>query len=528
MTFTRFKAALNRWRLAFAAFALVYLLILLVEATQHPIQWDEVIHLNAGSYLYFGNYGAFVQNAFYPPLFDGVILLSFKTLGVSLFAARAVPVLFSVLSLWLVFELANSMYNGKTALLSAVVLAVMPGYFWLSQGALLETASVFFVVASLLFFYHWIMNRKDRNLVFTGVALGLGFLAKYQVAVAGVILLVSLVFLARNQLKLAFKKFTITIAVAVLVVVPWIVVAYQMYASQLLSQWIYALQVGNPERSVYSDRFPQPIFYLIDMVWPYANTHPISIFIYIAGLAGLVFLVWRHKPQDRYVVIWFAVIYVFFTLISNRAWRYALPVFPALAISASAGFFALYGRLERGLRSADTSSNRRLLTKIASIGLIVAMAGAIAYSVYDAYTLEARENIAIELDPATAYALSNLDAGKSIMVLCPFDYMSKEMVSFYLWTHGDTQTQVYQYPAQAIDAYTPNFNIADLIAQCRENNVQYIFTYEYGGTVPYFNSTLNLQQVYVQLYDSGNFSHISDNMTFGANPRRIFLLEFAG
>ena len=339
MAFNRFKVALNRWRLAFAAFALVYLIILLIEATQHPIQWDEVIHLNAGSNLYFGNYGAFVQNAFYPPLFDGVILLSFKTLGVSLFAARAVPVLFSVLSLWVVFELANSMYNGKTALLAAVVLAVMPGYFWLSQGALLETASVFFVVASLLFFYRWIVNPRDRNLVFTGVALGLGFLAKYQVVVAGVILLVSIVFLARNQLKLAFKKFTITIAAAILVVVPWIVVAYQMYASQFLSQWVYALQVGNPERSIYSDRFPQPIFYLIDMVWPYANTHPISIFIYIAGLAGLVFLAWRHKPQDRYLVIWFVVIYVFFTLISNRAWRYVLPVFPAVAISASVAFF---------------------------------------------------------------------------------------------------------------------------------------------------------------------------------------------
>jgi 4-amino-4-deoxy-L-arabinose transferase-like glycosyltransferase len=528
MTGTRFKAALNRWRLAFVAFALVYLIILLVEATQHPIQWDEVIHLNAGSYLYFGNYGAFVQNAFYPPVFDGAILLSFKTLGVSLFAARAVPVLFSVLSLWLVFELAYSMYDGKTALLSTVVLSVMPGYFWLSQGALLETASVFFVVATLLFFYRWIVTRRDRNLVFTGVALGLGFLTKYQVVVAGVILLVSLVFLARRELKQALKKFTITIVAAVLVVIPWIVIAYQMYASQFLSQWVYALQVGNPERSIYSDRLPQAIFYLIDMVWPYANTHPISLFIFIAGLAGLVYLAWRHKPQDRYVVIWFAVIYVFFTLISNRAWRYVLPVFPAVAISASVAFFALYGRLERSFKSANTASSRKVLTKFAAVLLVVAMAGAVAYSVYDAYTLEARENIDIELDQATAYALANLDAGKSIMVLCPFDYMSQEMVSFYLWTHGDTRTQVCQYPVEAVDAYAPDFNITALIDLCRENHVQYVFTYEYGGTVTYFNSTLNLQQVYVQLYASGNFTHISDNMTFGVNPRRIFVLAFIG
>lgn len=525
MTGTRFKAAFNRWRLAFVAFALVYLIILLVEATQHPIQWDEVIHLNAGSYLYFGNYGAFVQNAFYPPLFDGAVLLSFKTLGVSLFAARAVPVLFSVLSLWLVFELAYNMYNGRTALLATVILAVMPGYFWLSQGALLETALVFFVVASLLFFYRWLTTRQDRMLVFTGIALGLGFLTKYQVVVAGVILLVSILFLARNQLRQAYKKFTIAIAAAILVVVPWIVVAYQM-SSQFLSQWVYALQVGNPERSVYSDRFFQPIFYMIDMVWPYPDTHPISLFIFVAGLVGLAFLAWRHKPQDRYVVIWFVVIYVFFTLISNRAWRYVLPLFPAVAISASVAFFALYGKLEGAYRKANITSKRKLLTKIAAVGLVVAMAGAVAYSVYDAYTLEARENINIELDQATAYALANLDTGKSIMVLCPFDYMSKEMVSFYLWTHGDTKTQVYQYPAQAVDAYTPDFNITQLINQCRENNVQYVFTYEYGGTVIYFNSTLNLQQVYEQLYASGNFTHISGNATFGANPRRIFILEF--
>jgi 4-amino-4-deoxy-L-arabinose transferase-like glycosyltransferase len=522
------RAALNRWRLAFGAVALAYLIILLVEMTQHPIQWDEVIHLSAGSYLYFGNYGAFVGNAFYPPLFDGVIFLSFKTLGVSLFAARAVPVLFSVLSLWLVFELAYSMYDGKTALLSAVVLAVMPGYFWLSQGALLETALVFFVVASLLFFYRWLTTRKDKMLVFTGIALGLGFLTKYQVIVAGVILLVSILFLARNQLKTAFKKFTITIAAAVLVVVPWIVIAYQMYASQFLSQWVYALQVGNPERSIYSDRFPQPIFYLIDMVWPYANTHPISLFIYTAGLTGLVYLAWRHKPQDRYVVIWFVVIYVFFTLISNRAWRYALPVFPAVAISASLAFWALFGKLEGAYRKVGAASRRRMLTKVAAVLLVIGMAGAVAYSIYDTITLETRENINIELDQATAYALANISANKSIMVLAPFDYMSKEMVTFYLWTHDNTATPVYQYPAKAVDAYTPNFNITELTIQCRQNNVQYLFTYEYGGTVPYFNTTLNLQQIYMHLYASGNFTQIAEKATFGQNPRRIFILEFIG
>ena len=58
--------------------------------------------------------------------------------------------------------------------------------------------------------------------------------------------------------------------------------------------------------------------------------------------------------------------------------------------------------------------------------------------------------------------------------------------------------------------------------------MKYVFTYEYGGIEPYYNTTLNLQQIYMQLYDSGNFTHITDEATFGSNPRRIFILTFLG
>jgi hypothetical protein len=58
--------------------------------------------------------------------------------------------------------------------------------------------------------------------------------------------------------------------------------------------------------------------------------------------------------------------------------------------------------------------------------------------------------------------------------------------------------------------------------------VKYVFTYEFGGVVPYFNTALNLQKIYLMLYDSGNFTHISDDATFGSNPRRIFILTFVG
>jgi hypothetical protein len=179
-------------------------------------------------------------------------------------------------------------------------------------------------------------------------------------------------------------------------------------------------------------------------------------------------------------------------------------------------------------RQGVGSANRKRLYKAAGVLLVVSLAGAVAFSIYDAYSYVANYNIDIQIEEATNYAFTNMDFNKSIMVLCPFDMFNREMVRFYLWQDGDNAIPVFQYPRLAVDAYAPDFNITELIRQCQEYKVQYLFTYEYGGTVTYYNSTLNLQQIYQQLYASGNFTHITENATFGENPRRIFLLEFIG
>ncbi|MCW3996241.1 MAG: glycosyltransferase family 39 protein [Candidatus Bathyarchaeota archaeon] len=527
LSLSRLKKALNKWRVAFLIFAVAYAAITFLTLTTTPIEWDEVAHLNGGSFLLWGEYQLFTRSAFYPPLLDCITFLSFKVFGVSLLAARLVPLAFSILSLWAVFELANTLYDGKAGLLSAVLLAIMPGFFWVSRLALLETMLIFFVTLALLFFYKWLLNRQDRWLVLTGIAVGLGFLTKYQMVVAFIIMLLSAIFLARKQLKLTLKKFSIAIGTAFLVTLPWIVIAYETYADLFISEWLYALQFGNPERTIYSDRYPAPIFYFIEMTWPYSDIHPISIFLYIAGLLGLGFLAWRRRRQDKYVLIWFVTIFIFFTIIANKQWRYVLTLFPALAISAAVLILHLFDRA-KGSWKLSSSIKKKRTAKIAAGLLIVCVAGAILYSINDAYYGLKKYQIQIDIQGATDYAIARMNGNESIIVLCPFNFFSRDMVRFYLWADGDNTIRVYQYPRQPVDTYTPHFNITELIELCKRHNVKYVFTYELGGTVPYFNTTLNLQQIYEQLYASGNFSHISDEATFGANPRRIFVLTFIG
>jgi 4-amino-4-deoxy-L-arabinose transferase-like glycosyltransferase len=523
---SRFQTFFSKWRVTLLVFGVVYAVLLLIGALHYPLEWDEIVHLNGALNLQSGHYTAFVNNAFYPPLLDCLTAFSFNVFGVSVLSARLVSVLFACLSLWVVFELANSLYGSKVGLLAAVLLGIMPGYFWLSRMALLETMLLFFVTLALFFFWRWLQIKQDRYVLFTGLAVGLGVLTKYQAVVAGLIILVSILFLARGQLKQAFSRFTLMVVTAVLVVVPWVVAAYEVYASKLLDQWLYALQVGNPGKLVYSDRYPAPIFYLIEVVWPYDTFHPVSIFLYAGALAGLVFLMWRHCKADKYTLIWFVSVFVFFSLITNKEWRYVLPLFPTLAIASSVLILFGYGKLNAWRKQAPVSKHTQ---RKVVVGLfVVLIGGAMAYSVYDAYTVTAYFDITVQLEPATVYAMNRMQGNQTIMVLCPFNFFSQDMVSFYLAKNGDTAIRVSQYPILPVDSYTPQFNITELIALCNQNNVKYLFTYENGGTATYYNTTLNLAQIYEQIYVSGKFSQWTEDAAFGITPRRVIILTFLG
>jgi hypothetical protein len=525
---SRLRVVFDKWRLLFLGFALVYVLVLLFNFTKTPILWDEISHLNSGAHLYFGQYQTFVSNAFYPPLYDVLTFFSYKVLGISLFAARLPAVCFSVLTLWAVFELARYLYDGKVALLSAVILGIMPGFFWLSGYAMLETALMFFVTVSLLCFYRWVQTRNEWMLLFVGLTLGLGFLAKHQMIVVGLVMLLGVVLFAQRPLRAAFKRFSLAVVVAGFVVVPWLLIAYKVYVYELFDSYFYAMSMGNPERSVYSTRFPFPIFYFIEMVWPHDNFHPISVFLYVLCLAGLGFMVWRRSREDKFVLLWFMVIFVFFTFVSNREWRYVMSLFPALAISASVVILSIGGVLRKVWRSS-VSVNKKFLVKVAAVGMSVMVVGAVVYSVYDTYCFVSEQQVSIDINGAVNYVVVNVEPGRSVLVLCPVNNFNYDMVQFYLWVHGDSDTGVFQYPLLPVDAYVPVFDVWELVELCRENDVQYVLLFRYGSIDrPYFGTDLNCRIVYEQLCLSGSFAEVAEEQIFGESPREIFVITFTG
>jgi len=513
----------NRWRLVLSIFLLVYSALLLLDLGYTAIQWDETSHLYNGLLLSRGHLQEYTQEgSFYPPLFDVTTALYLKILGLSVFSARLVAVTFGVLSVWCVFEYAYRLYGQRNALVSSVLLASMPGFIVLCRMALIETMLVFFFSISLLLFFSWLHTNNDKMLLLSGVTLGLGFLVKYQILVGGIIMLVSVFFLWRERILAKIGKFSLLLIIAGAFALPWIVFT-QKYASGTLEEWLYVLQVGNEERLVYSTRFPLPIFYLIEMTYPYMDIHPISLPIYILALLGLGFWLWRRRREDKFSLIWFFVVYSVFTLIPNKNWRYVTPVFPILAVAASDFILFIWDKAKDGLRAYQISLHKKGITKVGTAVFVFLVVASVLHSSLDAYSWVEKDHVHVPVEEASRYVAERSALNETVVVLCTSNFFRVDMVKFYLQIYNPNQRLPWHYPELPVDAYMPIFNETTLIERSEALHVRYLLLYEYGN-ITFFQSEWRANDVLEVLLNTDRFAVDAE---LGNFPRRIFIMRFS-
>jgi len=524
-----------KYYLVLLAFLVVFIVASTYGLGYMSVQWDEMPHLFGATLLSRGDTWSYMTTyAYYPPIFDAVTTGFFAVFGVNEVAGRLVAVTFAAFSIWLLFEFTKRTYGPKNALIAAVLLGTMPGFFWLSRVTMLETMLIFFFTLVMFAFYIWLnKDGSNRALILSGLALGIGVLAKYQIIVAALAMLLSIVFLARKRLKLNLAKFIVIIVIVVLVVAPWFLMIYHYNGMTKFETIQYVMSEGGQDRPAYSNRFqPIPVYYLVEMTWPFNDipVHPISLPIFILGLAGLGLFAYRRKKQDIFFLTWFLVIFGFFTLLSNRQWRYVTPLFPILAISASSFVMFLYGKVERW-RPPQSRIKAEVLKKWASVAFIAIIIGALAYSSYNAYQMTERDQIHIPIEEATAYLSSHLGQNESAVLVCSFNLLSQDMFRFYLPSNMSWY-QIWQYPELAVDAFTADFNITEFLNLCVERNVKYIILYDFGIHNQFFNTTLDYVQIQTMIYQTGRFDDPLERpfwgQYYGWYGYRIFLVRFLG
>jgi len=246
--------------------------------------------------------------------------------------------------------------------------------------------------------------------------------------------------------------------------------------------------------------------------------------IFILGLMGLFLWAWRRKPEDKILLAWFAVTYVFFTFLTNKQWRYVVPLFPVLAISAASFIFFVYNKTGVVL-SWQLRLNKRQIKQIVAGLFVVLAVSAVLYSSYETYHMTARDQIHIPIEETANYLAGHMNFNESAVIVCAFNLLNQEMLWFYL-PENMSQNQIWQYPELAVDSFKPNFNITEFVSLCEQRNVKYAILYDYGAKTPFFNTTLTYSDVTTLLYTSGRFGYTGDEPFFGDIPHRTFLAGF--
>ena len=514
----------NKWRLVLVLFLVVYFTILALNIDYALVQWDETQHFVSGLLLRRGAFQEYLQFSYYPPLFDVITAVTYAIIGSSLFSVRLVSLVFGILSVWAVFEYAYRLYGPKNALISSVLLASMPGFILVSRMAFLETVLLFFFSLSLLLFFSWIQTNNQKHLLLSGILVGLGFLAKYQTGIAGAVMLVSVLFLRKKQVKYNLRKVLVVALIAAVVILPWLFVAYNNYTMEEVENWVHTVKEGSIERLEYGERFPLPVFYMVEMTYPYMDLHPISLPIFVLGVLGLGYWIWRRKPEDKFSLIWFAVVYVVYTFfVSNRNWRYIIPLFPIIAIAASDLILSTFDKIQQKIQGSKIKLSKPVLIKLVAVVFSGLMVSAVGYSVKNANYWIEKDNIHLPVKEAAQYAVENSDPNQTSIVLYASNFFSPDAVYFYLKTCGSTQRGMEYYPGYAVDSYHPVFNETHLIEQCKNMSTKYVFLYE-NANITYFQSEWTAHDILEKTVALENFEL---EKTFGTSPHRLFLIRFS-
>lgn len=338
-----------------------------------------------------------------PPLVYWVTAAALRIFGHNEFAARFQAAFFSAGEVAITADLGATMFGLSAGVLGALALALSPLFYAFARFATPDPALAFFMTAAIAAFWHaarapGFATRRSRYLMLAAAALlALGTLAKGPVALVlvGAIALVWLIAEGRSRDALRLPWFG-CIVVYLAIAAPWFVLA--AYRNPGFLEFFFVHEHLHRYLANNEHRWGPWFFVLIVIggAWPW-------VFFAPGGVAGLRAAAGRaDSPADAvqnrsafiYLALWFAIIFIFFSIPGSKLGEYILPAIPPLAILCGVG-------LERMARMPH-ARKIRILGAFTAINAALAIAVAIAAFVIRARVVEALGDDAIVAGSALA------------------------------------------------------------------------------------------------------------------------------
>jgi 4-amino-4-deoxy-L-arabinose transferase-like glycosyltransferase len=318
-----------------------------------------------------------------PPLFFWLIAFSsYLWGGFTSFAVRFPSAFFGTLAVLLTFLIGKRLYSSRTGFISGLVLASSNEFAYLSTRANIDATLTIFTTASFFCFIRWykdnppslsapslklwsvsaplpagegdemaegqIKKRSRENLFIYGfyVCLALATLAKGPVGFI-LPLLVCLVYLIiqRDWKGLKRMKLLPGMILFFIIILSWYIPALLKGGKEYFNETI---MLHTVDRFAKGSSHIRPFYYYL-YNFP-ADFLPWIIFLPAAIAYGFSEGRTRIRREFLFLLVWFAVIFIFFSLSKGKRGLYLLPLFPAVSL--------MVGKLWDDFISASTGNFR--------------------------------------------------------------------------------------------------------------------------------------------------------------------------
>ena len=272
-----------------------------------------------------------------PPLFHWSAALTYQVTGrLDEGTIRFPSALYATLGVLLIYALGRKLFGAEAGLLAGAVLATTLIYQTQALSARVDMTLCFFVTASLVLFYYLYRGfLTDQLWYFVFYALvGIGTLAKGPL---GILLpgLVIASFLALRRRWDLFAKFCFHpgVVVTLVLAVGW----YGLAATRGGEGFVdHQLLRENLERFAGGSGHSHPVYFYLPYL--FSQGLPWSLFLPIALWDG--FRRGLFFDDDRlFTMLWFLVMFFFFSIAMGKRSVYLLPLYPALALFTAKWFY---------------------------------------------------------------------------------------------------------------------------------------------------------------------------------------------
>lgn len=300
-----------------------------------------------------------------PPLVFWIHGLFLHLFGISLVAARIPAILAAAGCVILTVAIARLMLGRATALATGCVMALSYEFFRRTREISLDMWQLLFMLACVWLWILALQPQRRRLIWLAGIPLGLALLCKPLTALLAPCILVAWHYTTPGTRTLKIRDLTIFMLTALLVVLPWHLFMVQLNG-EIFTRQYFGHEVVQRLQGL---RNREPFWYYAvetgKTYWPW-------MLLLLAGLFR-----WRrgqvaphHRAALRLAALWIATWAVAISLFPDKRPRYALPLYPMLAMIAGYGLATLPWRT---MRSWIRWKPGKVALLIVAAGLIVSV-----------------------------------------------------------------------------------------------------------------------------------------------------------